>query len=70
MAFLAYSGHDWHQYILSAQGIRSGALIDFGLDIGGIYLVWLIIIALMYPLCRWYQTYKENNPAKWWLSYL
>lgn len=70
MAFLVFSGRDWHEYIFSAQGIRSGALIDFGLDIGGVYLVWLIIIILMYPLCKWYQIYKENNPLKWCLSYL
>jgi uncharacterized membrane protein len=70
MAFLAYSGRDWREYIISAQGIRSGALINFGLDVGGIYLVWLIIIVLMYPLCKWYQAYKENNSSKWWLSYL
>lgn len=70
MAFLAYSGRDWHGYIFSAQGIRSAALIDFGLDIGGVYLVWLIIVLLMYPPCKWYQIYKENNPSKWPLSYL
>jgi uncharacterized membrane protein len=70
MVFLVFSGDDWHKYIFSAQGIRSGALIDFGLDIGEVYLVWLIIILLMYPLCKWHQTYKENNPSKWPLSYL
>jgi uncharacterized membrane protein len=68
--FLVYSGRDWHEYIFSAQGIRSGTLIDFGLNVSGIYLVWVLVILLMYPLCRWYQTYKENNPSKWWLSYL
>jgi uncharacterized membrane protein len=68
--FLFYSGRDWHEYIFSAQGIRSGALIDFGLNVAGIYLVWAVVILLMYPLCRWYQTYKENNSSKWWPSYL
>jgi uncharacterized membrane protein len=70
MVFLAYSGRDRHEYIFSAQGIRSGALIDFGLNLAGVYFVWVLIVLLMYPLCRWYQAYKENNPSKWWPSYL
>ncbi len=70
MAFLVYSARDWQEYIFSGEGIRSGALIDFGLNPGGVYLVWILIIIFMYPLCRWYQTYKVNNPSKWWLGYL
>jgi hypothetical protein len=70
IVYLIYSGRDWHEYIFSAQGIRSGALIDFGLNLAGVYFVWVLIVLLMYPFCRWYQTYKENNPSKWWYSYL
>jgi len=70
MAFLVTTGRDWSEYVLSAQSIRSGRLSNFGLDLAGVYLVWISVIASLYPLCRWYQKYKENNPWKWWLSYL
>jgi uncharacterized membrane protein len=67
---LAAMGRDWREYILSAQSIRSGRLSDFGLGLEAVYLIWISVIALLYPLCRWYQKFKESNPGKWWLSYL
>jgi uncharacterized membrane protein len=70
MLWLLYSGRDWHEYILSAAALRSGALSNFGLSLSGVYLVWILVIALLYPLCSWYQKYKENNPSNWWLSYV
>jgi hypothetical protein len=68
--WLASSGQDWHAYILSAQALQSGTLMRFGLDLSKVYLVWMIVIAMLYPLCSWYQTYKANNRTRWWLSYL
>jgi len=35
-----------------------------------VYLVWLAIVAVLYPLCRWYDHYKQSHKEKWWLSYL
>jgi len=70
MLWLAYSGRDWQEYILSAAVLRSGSLSSFGLGLGGVYLVWIVVMALLYPICRWYQMQKLNDPSKWWLSYL
>jgi uncharacterized membrane protein len=35
-----------------------------------VYVIWICIVASLYPLCRWYDKYKANNRQKWWLSYL
>jgi uncharacterized membrane protein len=70
LLWLLYEGHDWHQYIFSARGIASGALSNFGLSLGAVYVIWILVVLFLYPLCRWYQTYRENNPSKWWLRYL
>jgi uncharacterized membrane protein len=70
IAWLAYSGRDWHEYVLSATALFSGTLSDFGLSLPGVYFVWFVVIALLYPLCRWYQRYKERHASQWWLSYL
>ena len=70
MLWLGYSGRDGREYILSAAALRSGSLSSFGLGLGGVYLVWIVVIALLYPICRWYQMQKVNHPSKWWLSYL
>ena len=70
MLWLAYSGRDWQEYILSAAALRSGSLSSFGLALNGVYFVWILVVVLLYPLCRWYQKQKVNHPSKWWLSYL
>ena len=32
-------------------------------------IVWLLVLALLYPLCRWFDGYRRRK-AHWWLSYL
>jgi len=70
LLLLVYEGRDWHQYILSARGIMSGTLSNFGLNLGAVYVVWILVILLLYPICRGYQNYRANHSSKWWLSYL
>jgi uncharacterized membrane protein len=70
LLLLLYKGRDWHQYILSARALMSGALSNFGLSLGAMYIVWLLIILLLYPICKWYQKIREGNSSNWWLSYL
>lgn len=41
----------------------------FSLSIELTYLVWLAVIATIYPLCRWWQDVKQRR-KDWWLSYL
>jgi len=41
-----------------------------GIRLGLVYLVWIIVIVALYPLCKWYDNYKINHKEKWWLSYL
>jgi len=42
---------------------------EFGVNLFGVYLVWLLTIATLYLPCRWYSRYKSNH-RQWWLSYL
>jgi uncharacterized membrane protein len=42
---------------------------DFGYPLWVVYAVWLGVIAIMYPVCRWFAQVKERNHA-WWFSYL
>lgn len=41
-----------------------------GSGLGLVYLVWLAVILLLYPLCLRYDRYKSAHREKWWLSYL
>lgn len=41
----------------------------FGLDLPGIYAVWVFVVAALYPACRWFAALKQRR-TDWWLSYL
>ena len=41
-----------------------------GLTLGEVYLVWISVVVLLYPICRWYGQYKSSHPGKKWLHYL
>ena len=41
----------------------------YGLGLLGVYAVWLIVVALLYPLCSWVASIKARR-RDWWLSYV
>ena len=41
-----------------------------GYSLGFVYLIWIFVISCLYPLCKWYDSYKTAHKEKWWLSYL
>lgn len=43
--------------------------VMFGFPLWGVYLVWITVILILYPLCKWYNNYKATH-KHWWLSYL
>jgi hypothetical protein len=40
-----------------------------GYNLATCYIIWIIVVIIMYPLCKWYDRYRTNNPDKKWLSY-
>jgi uncharacterized membrane protein len=42
---------------------------DFGYHLWVAYLVWILIVVALYPVCRWYAGVKARR-RDWWLSYL
>ncbi len=41
-----------------------------GVSLAAVYIIWIGIVILMYPLCNAYDKYKLQHKEKWWLSYL
>ena len=41
----------------------------FGFSLPMIYAIWLAVVAMLYPLCRWFAGVKQRR-KNWWLSYL
>ncbi len=64
------TGFGWQKMILPALPFRVEALKGFGFNLGVVYFIWILVIVLLYPLCKKFDAYKQNNKGKWWLSYL
>jgi uncharacterized membrane protein len=41
----------------------------YGVGLPGVYLAWILVIAILYPYCRWVAGVKARR-QDWWLSYL
>lgn len=63
------TGFGWQKMILPALPFRVEALKGFGFNLAILYLIWFFVIAMLYPLCKKFDTYKHKNKEKWWLSY-
>ncbi len=56
---------------LSFAPFRFGrAQTGSGIELWAVYLVWVSIVALLYPLCKWYGKYKFTHKEKKWLRFL
>lgn len=44
-------------------------LEGLGFALPWVYVAWLVVLALLYPLCRYWQALKARRRV-WWLSYL
>jgi uncharacterized membrane protein len=42
---------------------------EWGYGLGGVYLWWLAVLVVLYPMCRWFGEIKQRR-RDWWLAYL
>jgi uncharacterized membrane protein len=50
-------------------GLPTGKPANYGLGLPGVYVVWLLVVVMLYPLCRGFAALKQRR-AEWWWSYL
>ena len=41
----------------------------FGVGLGGVYVIWVGVVALLYPACVWFAGVKSRR-REWWIRYL
>lgn len=64
-----------HIYLIHALAVAAGVATagtlasnpGIGLSLAGIYFIWLLVLVLLYPVCRWFAELKQRGG--WW-SYL
>ncbi|MGM5471335.1 DUF1624 domain-containing protein [Flavobacteriaceae bacterium LMO-SS05] len=64
------TGFGYEAMVLSGFVSTNEQLIGYGVNLGWVYVVWLTIVLMLYPLCLKFSKYKLNHKEKWWLSYL
>jgi hypothetical protein len=66
------SGRPWTDMITitNVNAKDSPWLKGYGFSLWQTYLIWLMVVVMLYPLCKWYDQYKTRHKEKWWLSYL
>ncbi len=72
-AFLLFywRGHTYQQALETAKELPLMYLIPGeGFNLPVVYLIWIALVAILFPICKWYDAYKTNHREKWWLSYL
>lgn len=70
MGFFFAMGHNWTEAVdPSSPLVMMFRPLQFGVNLGIVYLVWISVVAILYLPCKWYGNYKKAN-SSWWLSYL
>lgn len=64
------TGFDYSDMVFNTWVTDSPNLRGYGFSLSITYLVWLVVVLGLMPLCVWYDGYKIRNRQKWWLSYL
>jgi uncharacterized membrane protein len=66
-----------HIYLVHALAVATGFAMtgalasrpELGLSLAGVYLIWLLVLVLLYPLCRQFAELKQRR-TEWWWPYL
>lgn len=65
------TGFSWKDMIFTNTWITQNLdLVGYGFNLLTVYVIWLSMVIVMYPLCRYYDAFKQSHRQQWWLSYL
>ncbi len=64
------SGYDASDMVFNTWVTMSPDLKGYGFDLWVVHIIWIGVVMVLYPLCKWYDNYKLTQRSKWWLSYL
>lgn len=70
MLYAQLAGFGWDKLVLEGWITVLPRMRGYGVSIVWVYVIWACIILMLYPLCRWFDSYKQSHKEKEWLSYL
>ena len=70
MVLFLFRGHSFNEQTPDIFGIPFRFLIaGEGYSLKIVYLIWISIVLVLYPLCKWFSELKKRR-KDWWMSYL
>lgn len=64
------SGFGWQSMLLKGWVSYEPQLKGYGFSLGMVYLVWLGLLGILYPLSVYWLKFKSKHRGKWWVSYV
>ena len=55
--------------VAESRRLSVHAAAGLGLSLPVIYLLWVVVVVSLYPVCAWFAWVKQRR-RDWWLSYL
>lgn len=63
--FGIWQGFEVHQFLHMFNYYPA----SYGTSLFGVYIIWIMILVMLYPFCKWVSDIKRTR-KDWWLSYL
>jgi uncharacterized membrane protein len=71
MIGVVITGHAWSAMILNDRVNRVVSLKGYGFILSTVYLIWIGLILVLYPCCKWFDQFKRAHQSRHrWLSYI
>jgi uncharacterized membrane protein len=70
LAAALLTGYETSDMVFNTWVTNSPNLVGYGFNLWVVYIVWIAVVIILYPLCKWYDEYKAVQRSKWWLSYV
>lgn len=69
IAMLFLQGFNWSDLVFGMLSMGRPKA-ESGIGLWETYMVWIVVVISLYPLCKWYAKYKGNHKDQKWLRYL
>jgi uncharacterized membrane protein len=69
LVVLLLQGFHWSDLDFASGTFGRPKGAESGLPLWSIYLIWMGVVGLLYPPCKWFGKYKATH-YQWWLKYI